>query len=105
VVRFTARDIAGLVLTGDMYAAPYDLVAATLGVTLPARSPGTTSAPTTRQIPATPPRTPGTRPACWSAKINRATTRAVTALLASHDPAAATASAPLLHAYNHVVGP
>jgi hypothetical protein len=26
-VQFTARDIAGLVLTGDMYGAPYDLPA------------------------------------------------------------------------------
>jgi hypothetical protein len=34
-VRFTARDIAGLVLAGDMYGAPYDLMAAALGVQLP----------------------------------------------------------------------
>ena len=33
MVRFTGRDIAGLVLAGDMYAAPYDL----LGVALRAR--------------------------------------------------------------------
>lgn len=26
-VQFTARDIAGLVLAGDMYGAPYDLLA------------------------------------------------------------------------------
>jgi hypothetical protein len=31
-VRFTARDAAGLVLAGDMYGAPYDLLAAALGV-------------------------------------------------------------------------
>lgn len=31
-VQFTARDIAGLVLAGDMYGAPYDLLAAALGV-------------------------------------------------------------------------
>src|ERR1700691_5825525 len=30
--RFTARDIAGLVLAGGMYAAPYDLLAEALGV-------------------------------------------------------------------------
>ena len=32
MVRFTARDINGLVLAGDMYGAPYDLLAAALGV-------------------------------------------------------------------------
>ena len=32
VVRFTARDINGLVLAGDMYGAPYDLLEAALGV-------------------------------------------------------------------------
>jgi hypothetical protein len=31
-VRFTARDIAGLTLTGDMYGAPGDLLGAALGV-------------------------------------------------------------------------
>src|SRR6266487_1337356 len=31
-VRFTARDISGLVLTGEMYGVPYDLLAAGLGV-------------------------------------------------------------------------
>ena len=31
-VQFTARDITGLVLAGDMYGAPYDLLAAALGV-------------------------------------------------------------------------
>jgi hypothetical protein len=31
-VRFTGRDIAGLVLAGDMYAAPYDLLALALGM-------------------------------------------------------------------------
>jgi hypothetical protein len=31
-VRFTARDATGLVLTGDMYGAPYDLLAASMGV-------------------------------------------------------------------------
>jgi hypothetical protein len=31
-VRFTSRDVAGLTLTGDMYGAPYDLLAAALGV-------------------------------------------------------------------------
>jgi hypothetical protein len=31
-VQFTARDIAGLVLAGDMYGAPYDLLATALGV-------------------------------------------------------------------------
>jgi hypothetical protein len=31
-VRFTARDAAGLVLAGDMYGAPYDLLAASMGV-------------------------------------------------------------------------
>src|SRR6266568_8900304 len=30
--RFTARDIAGLVLTGEMYAAPYDLLGLALAV-------------------------------------------------------------------------
>lgn len=30
--RFTGRDISGLVLAGDMYAAPYDLLALALGV-------------------------------------------------------------------------
>jgi hypothetical protein len=30
--RFSARDIAGVALTGDMYAVPYDLLAAALGV-------------------------------------------------------------------------
>jgi hypothetical protein len=34
-VRFTGRDIAGLVLAGDMYGAPYDLLAAALGVQAP----------------------------------------------------------------------
>src|SRR6266568_7183191 len=32
VVRFTGRDIGGLVLAGDMYAAPYDLLGTVLGV-------------------------------------------------------------------------
>jgi hypothetical protein len=32
VVRFTARDITGLVLAGDMYGAPYDLLEIALGV-------------------------------------------------------------------------
>lgn len=32
-VRFTSRDITGLALTGDMHAAPYDLLAAALDVT------------------------------------------------------------------------
>jgi hypothetical protein len=31
-VRLTGRDVAGLVLCGDMYGAPYDLLAACLGV-------------------------------------------------------------------------
>ena len=31
-VQFTARDITGLVLAGDMYGAPYDLLATALGV-------------------------------------------------------------------------
>jgi hypothetical protein len=31
VVRFTGRDIAGLVLAGDMYGAPYDLLSLALG--------------------------------------------------------------------------
>ena len=31
VVRFTGRDIAGLVLAGDMYGAPYDLLGLALG--------------------------------------------------------------------------
>jgi hypothetical protein len=30
--RFTSRDVGGLVLAGDMYAAPYDLLARALGV-------------------------------------------------------------------------
>jgi hypothetical protein len=34
-VRFTGRDIAGLVLAGDMYGAPYDLLAAALRVHAP----------------------------------------------------------------------
>ncbi len=32
LVRLTGRDITGLVLAGDMYAAPYDLLAAALAV-------------------------------------------------------------------------
>jgi hypothetical protein len=32
VVRFSARDITGLVLAGDMYGAPYDLMGTALGV-------------------------------------------------------------------------
>jgi hypothetical protein len=32
MVRLGARDVAGLVLVGDMYGAPYDLLAASLGV-------------------------------------------------------------------------
>jgi hypothetical protein len=32
VSRFSARDIAGLVLAGDMYAAPYDILAQAMGV-------------------------------------------------------------------------
>lgn len=32
VVRFSGRDIGGLVLAGDMYAAPYDLLGTALGV-------------------------------------------------------------------------
>src|ERR1700691_4916276 len=32
VARFSARDVAGLVLAGDMYAVPYDLLAAALGI-------------------------------------------------------------------------
>ena len=35
-VRLGGRDVAGLLLTGDMYGAPYDLLAAFLGVA-PAR--------------------------------------------------------------------
>jgi hypothetical protein len=35
IVRFTARDAAGLVLAGDMYGAPYDLLASAWGVTTP----------------------------------------------------------------------
>ena len=31
-VRLGVRDVAGLVLTGDMYGTPYDLLAAHLGV-------------------------------------------------------------------------
>jgi hypothetical protein len=31
-VQFTARDITGLILAGDMYGAPYDLLATALGV-------------------------------------------------------------------------
>jgi hypothetical protein len=31
-VRLSARDVAGLVLCADMYGAPYDLLAACLGV-------------------------------------------------------------------------
>jgi hypothetical protein len=33
IVRFTARDAAGLVLAGDMYGAPYDLLATAMGAT------------------------------------------------------------------------
>src|SRR5215472_9160930 len=32
MVRLTGRDVAGLVLCGDMYGAPYDLLAASLAV-------------------------------------------------------------------------
>jgi len=35
-VRLTGRDVAGLLLCGDMYGAPYDLLASFLGVA-PAR--------------------------------------------------------------------